>query len=163
MLARFAVHMSRLIGKDPQPLAQQFLLLTPQDQWQMAQETLTSYGVLAPKTAHAEMTALLNVFTRNVRAMNNYSLHSSDQSVVYFRASETPERFSKVWTKWSGGGIQFHLVPGDHFTMLRRPGVRIIAETLRRYLSMSSNNESRAVSPKMNPLEWIGRESQHTL
>ena len=126
--------------------------MAPQDQWKMVQETLTSSGVLTPKTAHAEMTALLDVFTRNARAMNNYSLHPSDQSVVYFRASETPERFSKLWTKWSGGGIQFHSVPGDHFTMLRRPGVRIIAETLQRYISMNSNNELRAVSPEMSPV-----------
>lgn len=163
MLARFAVHMSRLIGKDPRPLAQQFQLLTPQDQWKMVQETLTSYGVLAPKTAHAEMTALLDVFTRNFRAMNNYSIQTSKQEVVYFRASETPERFSKLWTKWSGAGIQIHSVPGDHFTMLRRPGVRIIAETLQRYLSMNSNNKSRAVSAEMRPpVELINIENQHT-
>ena len=148
MLARFALDMSRLVGMDPRPLAEQFLQAAEQDQWKMVQETLTSYGVLAPKTAHAEMTALLNVFTRNALAMNNYSLHPSDQSVVYFRASETPERFSKLWTKWSGGGIQFHSVPGDHFTMLRRPNVRIIAEALERYISMNSNNELRAVSPE---------------
>jgi thioesterase domain-containing protein/acyl carrier protein len=163
MLARFAVHMSRLIGKDPRPLAQQFLLLPPQDQWKMVQETLTSYGVLAPKTAHAEMTALLDVFTRNFRAMNNYSIQTSKQEVIYFRASETPERFSRLWTKWSGGGIQIHSVPGDHFTMLRRPGVRIIAETLQRYLSMNSNNKSRAVSAEMRPpVELINIENQHT-
>jgi len=163
MLARFAVHMSRLIGKDPRPLAQQFLLLTPQDQWKMVQETLTSYGVLAPKTAHAEMTALLDVFTRNFRAMNNYSIQTSKQEVIYFRASETPERFSRLWTKWSGGGIQIHSVPGDHFTMLRRPGVRIITETLQRYLSMNSNNKSRAVSAEMRPpVELINIENQHT-
>jgi thioesterase domain-containing protein/acyl carrier protein len=162
MLARFALDMSRLVGKDPRPLVEQFLQAAEQDQWKMVQETLTSYGVLAPKTAHAEMTALLNVFTRNALAMNNYSLHPSDQSVVFFRASETPERFSKLWTKWSGGGIQFHLVPGDHFTMLRRPNVRIIAEALQRYVSMNSNNESRAVSPEMSPRELIDIESQHT-
>ena len=162
MLARFALDMSRLVGKDPRPLVEQFFQADAQDQWKMVQETLTSYGVLAPKTAHAEMTALLNVFTRNALAMNNYSLHPSDQSVVFFRASETPERFSKLWTKWSGGGIQFHLVPGDHFTMLRRPNVRIIAETLQRYISMNSNNESRAVSPEMSPRELIDIESQHT-
>jgi thioesterase domain-containing protein len=118
--------------------------------------------VLTPKTAHAEMTALLNVFTRNAVAMNNYSIQTSEQAVIYFRASETPERFSKVWTKWSGGSIQFHSVPGDHFTMLRQPGVRIIAETLQRYISMNSNNELRAVSPEMSPPELIGLESQHT-
>jgi amino acid adenylation domain-containing protein len=130
MLARFAMDMSRLVGRDPGPLVEQFLQAAEQDQWKMVQKTLTSYGVLAPKTAHAEMTALLDVFTRNFRAINNYSIQTSKQAVVYIRASETPERFSRVWTKWSGGGIQFHAVPGDHFTMLRRPNVRIIAETL---------------------------------
>jgi amino acid adenylation domain-containing protein len=162
MLARFALDMSRLAGKDSRPLVEQFLQAAEQDEWKMVQETLTHYGVLAPKTARAEMTALLDVYTRNFRAMNNYSLHTSKQAVVYFRASETPERFSKLWTKWAGGGIQFHSVPGDHFTMLRRPNVRIIAETLQRYISMNSNNESRAVSPEMSPRELIGIESQHT-
>jgi amino acid adenylation domain-containing protein len=162
MLARFAMDISRLVGRDPGPLVEQFLQAAEQDQWKMVQETLTSSGVLAPKTAHAEMTALLEVYIRNFRAMNNYSIQTSEQAVIYFRASETPERFSKVWTKWSGGGIQFHSVPGDHFTMLRRPGVRIIAETLQRYISMNSNNELRAVSPEMSPRELIGLESQHT-
>ena len=75
MLARFALDMSRRVGMDPRPLAEQFSQAAAQDQWKMVQETLTSDGVLAPKTAHAEMTALLNVFTRNALAMNNYSLH----------------------------------------------------------------------------------------
>jgi amino acid adenylation domain-containing protein len=152
MLARFGLDMSRLIGKDPRPLVEQFSRADAQDQWKMVQDTLTSYGVLATKTAHAEMTALLDVYTRNFRAMNNYSIHTSKQAVVYFRASDTPERFSKLWTKWSGGGIQFHLVPGNHFTMLRRPNVRIIAEALERRISINSNNESRAVNPEMSPV-----------
>jgi thioesterase domain-containing protein len=79
------------------------------------------------------------------------------------RASETPERFSRLWTKWSGGGIQVHSVPGDHFTFLRRPNVRIIAEILQRSIAMNGNNESRAVSPEMGaPGELINIESQHT-
>jgi len=148
MLARFALDMSRLVGKDPRPLVEQFSQAAAQDQWMMVQETLTSYGVLAPNTANAEMTALLDVYARNFRAMNNYSIHTSKQAAVYFRASETPERLSKPWTTWTDGGIQFHSVPGDHFTILRRPNVRIIAETLHRSISMNSNNEPRAVSPE---------------
>jgi thioesterase domain-containing protein len=152
MLARFALDMSRLVGMDPRPLVEQFSRAAAQDQWKMVQETLTSYGLLAPKTAHAEMTALLDVYTRNFRAMNNYTIHTSKQAVVYFRASETPERFSRLWTQWSGGGIQFHSIPGDHYTILKQPNVRIIAEALQRYISMNSNHESRAVSPQMSPV-----------
>jgi thioesterase domain-containing protein/acyl carrier protein len=162
MLARFAMDMSRLVGRDPGPLVERFLQAAEQDQWKMVQETLTSSGVLAPKTAHAEMTALLEVYTRNFRAMNNYSIQTSEQAVIYFRASETPERFSIVWTKWAGGSIQFHSVPGDHFTMLRRPGVRIIAETLQRYIFDEQQQRVAAVSPGMSPRELTGLESQHT-
>jgi amino acid adenylation domain-containing protein len=143
MLARFASDMSQLVGRDPRPLAEQFSQATPQDQWNMVQETLTSYGVLAPKTAHAEMTALLNVFTRNVHAMNHYSLHPSNQSIVYFRASETSEHLSKSWTTWACGGIQFHSVPGNHFTMLRQPNVRVLAQVLERHISANAAKHHR--------------------
>ncbi|MFZ1010470.1 MAG: amino acid adenylation domain-containing protein [Candidatus Sulfotelmatobacter sp.] len=148
MLARFALDMSRLVGKDPRPLVEQFLKAAEQDQWKMVQDTLTSYGVLAPKTAHAEMTALLDVYTRNFRAMKNYSIHTSKQAVVYFRASERPESISKPWITWAGGGIQFHVVPGDHYTILTRPNVRIIAEALQPYISANNSNEPEIVSPE---------------
>lgn len=134
MLARFALDMSQLVGKDPGPLVEQFLQADEQDQWNMVQETLISYGVLSPATAHAEMKSLLDVFTRNFLAATNYSLHSSQQPVQFFRASETPEHFSRLWTRWVGESIQFHSVPGDHFTLLRQPNVSIIAEGLRRYM-----------------------------
>ncbi len=150
VLAQFALDMSRLVGRDPRPLAEQFSQAAAQDQWNMVQETLTSYGMLAPKTAHAEMTALLNAFARNSLAMNNYSLRNSEQSVVFFRASETPEYFSKAWATWAGGGVHIHLVSGDHYTMLRRPNVHTIAEILQRHLSANSCNESRTKSQKLS-------------
>jgi amino acid adenylation domain-containing protein len=141
MLARFALNMSQLVGRDPGPLVEQFSRAAAQDQWNMVQEMLISYGVLTPMTAHAEMTGLLDVFTRNFLAANNYSLRYSQQPILFFRASETPERFSRLWTRWTGENIQFHSVPGDHFTMLRRPYVSIIAEGLRRCM----HQEQRAI------------------
>ncbi|OAI57217.1 hypothetical protein AYO50_00275 [Acidobacteria bacterium SCGC AG-212-P17] len=134
MLALFALDVSRLVGRDPSPLVEQFSRAAAPDQWNMVQEALISYGVLTPKTAHAEMTALLDTFTRNFFAVQNYSLQQSQQRIVYFRASESPERFSKAWAAWAGGGIEHHSVPGDHFTMLREPGVRIIAEFLQAHM-----------------------------
>jgi thioesterase domain-containing protein/acyl carrier protein len=135
MLARFAMDMSRLVGKDPRPLAEKFLLLTPQDQWKMVEETLTSYGVLSPATAHAEMTTLLDVFTRNFFALNNYIASPNNQQVVFFRASETPKHLVEPWTTLAGGGIQFYSIPGDHFTILKQPNVHTIANLLQEHIS----------------------------
>ena len=144
ILARFALDMCRLVGRDPRPLAEQFSRSNEQDQWKMVQEALCTYGVLAPETAHAEMTALLGVFTRNSLAMNNYVLSPAEQPIVFFRSAEAPERLSESWTTWAGGGIQFHSVPGDHFTMLRRPNVRVIAEVLQRCIAMTDGQQQRA-------------------
>jgi thioesterase domain-containing protein/acyl carrier protein len=145
MLAHFALDMSRLVDRDPSPLAEQFSRAAARDQWNMVQEALISYGVLTPKTAHAEMTALLDTFTRNFLAINNYSLQQSQQRVVYFRASDSPERFSKPWATWASGGIEYHSVPGDHFTMLRQPGVRIIAELLQEHI-LNTGEQPQQVS-----------------
>jgi amino acid adenylation domain-containing protein len=134
MLARFAIDMSRLVGKDPRPLTEQFLWLTPQDQWKMVQEALTSYGVLSLATAHAEMAALLDIFTRNFLAGGNYIARPINQQVVFFRASETPEHLVEPWTPLAVGGIHFHSVPGNHFTILAQPAVRIIADLLQEYI-----------------------------
>ncbi len=143
MLARFALNMSGLVGRDPGPLVERFSQASEQDQWKIVEESLVSFGVLAPHTAHAEMTALLDVFTRNFLAMNNYSLHHSRQPVVFFRATETPERFSRLWNTWASAGIQFHSVPGDHFTMLRRPSVGVIGEILQRYMRKQQHSIAR--------------------
>jgi thioesterase domain-containing protein len=145
MLTLFALDMSRLVGRDPGPLAEQFSRAAAQDQWNMVQEALISYGVLTPKTAQAEMTALLDTFTRNFLAINNYCLQQSQQRVVYFRASESPERFSKAWTTWAGGGIEYHSVPGDHFTMLKQPGVHTIAELVREHI-LNTGGQPQQVS-----------------
>jgi amino acid adenylation domain-containing protein len=149
ILGRFALEMSRLIGRDPRPLAEQFLKSAPEDQWNMVEQALTEYGLLSAKNAHADMTALLNIFTRNFQAMNSYSMNSIDLPVLFFRASETMEHLSRKWTQWAAEGIEIHSVPGDHFTILRRPNVRVIVDILQRSLSMANEQPQRAVSAEM--------------
>ncbi|HEV3316063.1 MAG TPA: amino acid adenylation domain-containing protein [Candidatus Angelobacter sp.] len=148
MLARFALDMSRLVGRDPAPLAQRFSQSTEQDQWNMVQDALISYGVLSPMTAHTEMTGLLDVFTRNFLAGKNYIASPNNQQVVFFRASETPEHLAEPWTTLAVGGIHFHSVPGDHFTILTQPTVRIIADLLQEYVLKAYEQPLQAFSSK---------------
>lgn len=42
-----------------------------------------------------------------------------------------------------GGAIQFHSAPGNHFTMLRRPNVRVIAEVLQNHMFMVGGPQRR--------------------
>jgi thioesterase domain-containing protein len=114
----------------------------------MVQDALISYGVLSPMTAHTEMTGLLDVFTRNFLAGKNYIASPNNQQVVFFRASETPEHLAEPWTTLAVGGIHFHSVPGDHFTILTQPTVRIIADLLQEYVLKAYEQPLQAFSSK---------------
>jgi thioesterase domain-containing protein len=43
--------------------------------------------------------------------------------------------------------VDVHIVPGDHYTMLRRPHVDILAERLTAYLDNSSRGAAEMMMP----------------
>jgi amino acid adenylation domain-containing protein len=137
VLGWFARDMARLLGKDSEAMRDSFEQLGPQEQWTMVQNALVQYGVVPKENAHAEMSRLLEIFSRNFRAMERYCLRQSDQNILLFLAAEgqAPERLARQWEQWAGGEVEYHLVPGDHYTMIRRPNVNLIAEALTRRLN----------------------------
>ena len=137
VLRWFAGDMARLLGKDADEMRGSFEQLGPKEQWTMVQNALVQYGVVPRESAHAEMSKLLEIFSRNFRAMESYSLRQTDQNVLLLLAAEgqAPEQLARQWKKWAGGGVEHQLVPGDHYTMIRRPNVAVIAEALNRRLN----------------------------
>jgi thioesterase domain-containing protein/acyl carrier protein len=137
VLRWFAGDMARLLGQDTDEMRDSFAQLGPEEQWSMVQNALVQYGVVPKENAHAEMTRLLEIFGRNFRAMESYSLRQTDQNVLLLLAAEgqAPEQLARQWKQWAGGGVEYHLVPGDHYTMIRRPNVTLIADALNRRLN----------------------------
>jgi amino acid adenylation domain-containing protein len=137
VLRWFAGDMARLLGKDADEMRDSFEQLGPEEQWTTVQNALVQYGVVPRENAHAEMTRLLELFARNFRAMESYSLRQSEQNILLLLAAtgQAPERLARQWEQWAGGGVEYHLVPGDHYTMIRRPNVGVIADALNRRLN----------------------------
>jgi thioesterase domain-containing protein len=76
---------------------------------------------------------LFNVFVTNVNAASMYSPETCAGRVTLFRAAE---RMGSNLTDHEGWNelakeVDVHLIPGDHFTMLRQPNVRILAQQLK--------------------------------
>jgi aspartate racemase len=73
------------------------------------------------------------------RAARNYHPRFYPGRVILFRASERdPESDPFLgWDPVAGGGIAVHEVPGNHVTLLKEPGVRLLAEELRRRMAGS--------------------------
>ena len=54
-------------------------------------------------------------------------------SVLFFQASSRPPTFCNpvpLWNDATGGRLTVVTVPGDHFTVIREPGVQVLAERL---------------------------------
>lgn len=85
------------------------------------------------------MIRILRVDRTNQRALRRYSPRSYPGSIVLFSASQPLTKHShnlqKRWKRYATGGIDVHIVPGDHHTMLREPNVRVLAEKLNEHLT----------------------------
>ncbi|MBZ5509471.1 MAG: hypothetical protein LAO78_28805, partial [Acidobacteriia bacterium] len=135
VLAMFAADMSRLIDRDPRDLREQFLQLAPHEQEQRVFQELQSEGILSQNAPEQEFQQMLSVFARNIHAAERYSVHQQAGRIVFFQAAEAtgPENLPEEWKAATGSTVDHHTVPGDHYTMLKRPNVAEIAERMKRY------------------------------
>ena len=80
--------------------------------------------------------ALFEVFANNLRAMKRYEPTPLPGRIVVLRASaglET-EQNDRGWSVLAQDGLLLQEVPGNHYSVLRAPNVRTLAERLARLL-----------------------------
>ncbi len=79
-----------------------------------------------------------------VKAWRSYVPKRYAKSVVFFRVQEHGPEYdhdpSMGWDTYVKGGVQVHMVPGDHLDMMSTPSVAVIAEKLATYLDNGSNH-----------------------
>jgi thioesterase domain-containing protein len=85
---------------------------------------------------------MFDVFKSNLRALRGYAPQVYAGRVTLFRAAERgewgPPGGTMSWDAWAAGGVQTCPVPGDHYTMMREPHVRVLAENLARHLARAA-------------------------
>jgi thioesterase domain-containing protein len=80
--------------------------------------------------------ALFRVFAANLHASRRYEAPATEGRVVLFKAKDDAEGLPEDggWSALVGGALERHLLPGDHYSLLRQPGVGALAEQLREAL-----------------------------
>jgi non-ribosomal peptide synthetase component F/thioesterase domain-containing protein len=148
MLTKFASDMSRMHGKTCDDLLERLVGLGPEQQRLVIFDVLKRNGVPRANAPQEELNDLLNVFAHNYLAVERYSLQRSEQRIVLFRAAEVeePESLAREWVTWAGAGLDVHVVPGNHHSMLKRPHVSATAELLMRYLDEAQERAMLQVS-----------------
>ncbi|HEV7377438.1 MAG TPA: amino acid adenylation domain-containing protein, partial [Pyrinomonadaceae bacterium] len=109
--------------------------MNPREQLAHALELATAANVLPPDIEPSQFERLYEVFKTNVRAMLNYKPQPLPGRITLFKAEETttePGDSERGWDDFALEGVELLTVPGDHFTMVREPHVRVLAEYLAR-------------------------------
>ncbi len=88
---------------------------------------------------------LFDSFKTNAQMMRSYAGGHYDGPVTLLRAEkpveyvgkQTPEDYqmdaepTKGWKQWSGQEVELHVVAGQHYTMMKEPHVKSLAERLK--------------------------------
>ena len=94
---------------------------------------------------------LKDVMEANWIASDYFSPQPYDGTVVLFRCHDRipsdPPDSSHIWQRLVKGKVVILDVPGDHNSMLREPGVRVLAEQILNHLEPRSVAPVETVSP----------------
>jgi acyl-CoA synthetase (AMP-forming)/AMP-acid ligase II/thioesterase domain-containing protein/acyl carrier protein len=79
--------------------------------------------------------AMRDVLRANSEALSNYVPRAYPGRIVLLLSSESPDRSfydgRLGWSEMAAGGLEVHVVPGDHETLFSEPHVMVMAEKLR--------------------------------
>ncbi|MBN8472056.1 amino acid adenylation domain-containing protein [Corallococcus exiguus] len=126
-LAELSVDLTPLAGLEPEALLERLL------------ELAAGAGILPPGRSSEHVRALFRVFEANLHASRRYMAPTSEGRTVLFKAMDSAEGLPEDggWTGLVGDPLERHLLPGDHYSLLRAPAVHELAGWLRDALKAS--------------------------
>ncbi|MDY6804445.1 MAG: amino acid adenylation domain-containing protein [Cyanobacteriota bacterium] len=102
--------------------------LKPEEQLGRILTEAKRLNILPPDIGMEQMGRLFEVFKANLKAMYDYGpLPYSGRTVLFSASDEAPER---GWSSLAAGEQEVYTIPGDHYEILREPGVGVLAERL---------------------------------
>jgi thioesterase domain-containing protein len=93
----------------------------------------------------------------DLRATQVYQLERYPGRITFFKASESPAGGSvdptMGWSDWASGGVEVHLIPGNHANLMYEPHVAVLAEQLTACLDQAecAEVEARAAAGRIDP------------
>jgi amino acid adenylation domain-containing protein len=95
--------------------------------------------ILPDQTEISQLRRLFQVFKNNIKAMQNYIPKYYGGRITLFKAGDRPSDLlhtpEATWRDYSEDRLTVHTIPGNHYTILTRPNVQILAQQLRASLA----------------------------
>jgi thioesterase domain-containing protein len=105
-----------------------------------------SAGLVPAELDAAQARRFVALLRSNLRATQSYALRRYPGGVTFFKASEMPAGASPDstmgWSDWADGGVEVHVVPGNHANLMYEPHVAALAGKLAACLSQTRSAEA---------------------
>jgi amino acid adenylation domain-containing protein len=109
-------------------------------------EQAKSAGLVPAELDVSQAHRFVKLLRSDLRATQNYALHLYPGRVTFFKASETLAGTSSDptmgWSEWASGGVEVHVVPGNHANLMYEPHVEVLAEKLTACLNQAQSAEA---------------------
>jgi thioesterase domain-containing protein len=143
--ARLLVDVDRYFGLSLDP--QESLARLPKDELLTRVLEQAKRASLIPQEIEiSQAHRFIQLLKSDFRATQDYVLKRYPGRVTLFKASEelagTSPDPTLGWNEWAAGGVEVHVVPGNHATMVYKPHVEVLAEKLRACLNQVQSTEA---------------------
>ena len=130
--------LATLLGRERAELMEQLGQRPPEEHLRDCLEQARAAGNVPPEFGMAEFRRFLGMLKGNFEALHCYIPRVYPGAAILFRATvssqQVPAEIEQSWRALVAGGLEVHVVPGNHFTMNYTPNVQVMAEWLGKYL-----------------------------
>ncbi|NES64619.1 MAG: amino acid adenylation domain-containing protein [Okeania sp. SIO2D1] len=130
----FAEEMSAPRGKEVPVSCEQLQQLMPEERLGYVLEQAKIFDLLPEEVRVEDLENLFEVFQATAIASYNYEARPYPGNIVLFNASQQLIDVggdpTLGWRDFVAGEIEIHEIPGEHFSIIREPQVRVLAEKL---------------------------------
>jgi thioesterase domain-containing protein/acyl carrier protein len=110
-------------------------------------ERAKSAGLVPAELDISQARRFVNLLRCDLRATQNYGPHLYPGRITFFKASETLAGTSPDptlgWSEWASGGVEVHIVPGNHANLMYEPHVEVLAEKLTACLNQAQSAKAQ--------------------
>jgi amino acid adenylation domain-containing protein len=108
--------------------------LSEDEQLVLRLDQAKSAGLVPAELDISQVRRFVELLRSDLRATRSYQLQLYPGRITFFKASETLEGASEDqtmgWRDWASGGVEVHVVPGNHANLMYEPHVEVLAEKL---------------------------------
>ncbi len=139
LLIRFVEDLGAMSARDIHVTADELRLLVPDEQLRRVLGQVQLVNTFTPDREIAYMRQLFRVFKAHTFAIRHYISQPYPGRITLFRASERIESMisdeTLGWQSLTSVGVDVHLLPGNHYTIVRKPHVDALVQVLRQHLN----------------------------